>query len=124
MPPTMVEELNEVLSAQEATMTRIFGEDSATRQIRRSADWNRRVIETANFMADVQEGRSPRWLFWEAMTRSDFPLLLGDVMNRQLLGEYTQWPSVWPSIARRRVVNDFRPANSFSFDSNDRGLPE
>jgi len=45
----------------------------------------------------------------EALTRSDFPILLGGVFDRELLAQYKQVTPIWQSFARRSVVKDFRP---------------
>jgi hypothetical protein len=46
--------------------------------------------------------------FKEAMTTSDFPLLFGDIVDRQLYAAYQQIPIRWDRIARRGTVRDFR----------------
>ena len=44
----------------------------------------------------------------EAMSRSDFPILFGDVLYRRLASAYAVQPQVWSKIAQRVTVNDFR----------------
>lgn len=44
----------------------------------------------------------------EAMTRSDFPILFGDVLYRRLARAYQARPTVWQRVAQRVTVNDFR----------------
>ena len=44
----------------------------------------------------------------EAMTRSDFPILFGDILYRRLARAYQARPSIWPSVAKRVVAPDFR----------------
>ena len=44
----------------------------------------------------------------EAMSRSDFPILFGDVLYRRLARAYAAQPQVWQKIAKRELVNDFR----------------
>lgn len=45
----------------------------------------------------------------EAMSTSDFPILFGEVIDRELMAQYQAMPSTWRSFARRTVVRDFRP---------------
>jgi hypothetical protein len=44
----------------------------------------------------------------EALTTSDFPILLGGVFDRELLAQYEDITPVWQSFARRSIVKDFR----------------
>lgn len=44
----------------------------------------------------------------EAMSRSDFPLMFGDVLYRRLARAYQVQPQVWSKIAKRETVSDFR----------------
>lgn len=56
-------------------------------------------------------------LFRESMTRSDFPLLTGDVLDRMALARYREFPSAWRSFAK--VVNtlrDFRTVRRLALD--------
>lgn len=55
----------------------------------------------------------------ETMTTSDFPLLFGDTLDRQMLGQYQEWPLTWPAIARRATVRDFRAVKRFTLDGLD-----
>lgn len=54
--------------------------------------------------------------FQEAMSRSDFQLLFGDVLDRQLLGTYNTLPVNWQAVARRGRVRDFRTVRRFTLD--------
>lgn len=62
--------------------------------------------------------------FKEAMTTSDFPLLFGDIFDRQLYAAYQQMPVNWTSIAKRGQVRDFRQVSRFTIDGADSSLPE
>lgn len=44
----------------------------------------------------------------EAMSRSDFPILFGDVLYRRLVRAYQARPTVWQRVAQRVTVSDFR----------------
>ena len=45
----------------------------------------------------------------EALTTSDFPILLGSVFDRELMAQYEDISPVWQAFARRSIVKDFRP---------------
>ncbi len=44
----------------------------------------------------------------EAMSRSDFPILFGDVLSRELVRRYRAYQTIWQQFAARTTVNDFR----------------
>lgn len=109
----------ETIRAEEADTTRLFaGDGRRIRGHRRSQDptYMARLTEAANFIADVYDGRLPMSRLEEAMTTSDFPLLFGDVLDRQLVAAYQQTPQVWRAYAKAGTVRDFRPASRFAID--------
>lgn len=55
-------------------------------------------------------------LLKEAMTTSDFPLLFGDVLDRQVLANYAETPYTWDMYCKRATLNDFRLARMFRVD--------
>ena len=62
------------------------------------------------------EGNYPG-IFREAMTRSDFPLLTGDVLDRMALGRYREFPSPWRSFFRvTQSLRDFRTVRRLKSD--------
>lgn len=71
--------------------------------------YRRRLAEAATLVADVFSGRRRPWALTEAMSTSDFPLLFGDVLDRQILANYADTPQTWPLYVDRQVVQDFRP---------------
>ena len=75
-----------------------------------------RVAEAAQFVSDVLAGKRPAYLLQEAMSTSDFPNLMGDVLDRQLLGRYQEVPVTWPNYAKRARVRDFRSVSRFAVD--------
>ena len=62
--------------------------------------------------------------FEEAMTTSDFSLLFADILDRQVLGSYQDWPSTWAMYARRGTTRDFRPVKRFALDGASSTLDE
>ncbi len=79
-------------------------------------DWDRRVAECAGLFSDVYGGRRPDWHLREAMTTSDFPLLFGDLLYRQLLGNYMPYPVTYPKWCRIMEVKDFRNLHMYTID--------
>lgn len=81
-------------------------------------DYARRVALTAGLIADVKEGKKPAYYLQEAMTTSDFPILYGDIQQRQILGSYKAWPITYPSYFGIMEVADFRAYNFYTFDGD------
>lgn len=101
-----------------------------------------KVASAVQLISDLQSGRAPSYFLQEAlaprtyqvcmaieqnypglfqvreaMTRSDFPLLTGDVLDRMALGRYREFPSPWRLFAK--VVNtlrDFRTVRRIAAD--------
>ncbi len=121
----MFEETIEAVAAQDATVQSLFG-GNAERRISRAADprYVRRVHECARFMAEVYSGQRPIHHLKEAMSTSDFPLLFGNVVDRQVLQAYREAPAVWPAFVRRVVKADFREApTTYQLTGGDNRLP-
>jgi hypothetical protein len=58
--------------------------------------------------------------FSEAQTTSDFPLLVGDVLDRMLLQRFNEAPQVWREyISVGRPLRDFRTARMITTDGGD-----
>lgn len=92
--------------------------ESGQRLSRRRSDpaYLQRLAETAAFLADVVDGKRDAYWLREALSTSDFPLLMGDILDRQLLANYREWPVTWPAIARRGTVRDFRQVRRVGLD--------
>jgi hypothetical protein len=74
------------------------------------------VSEAAEFLSDVMSGHRPAYLLQEALSTSDFPLLMGDVLDRQLLGNYTSFQPTWQNYCKRATVRDFRTVRRIQMD--------
>jgi len=112
-------QLVETLRAEEASPQRLFGSEGiGLRSGNRAKDptYLARLREAAEFMADLFEGRRHPYLLREAMTTSDFPLLFGDILDRQLLGRYAETPSTIGAYVTMKTVRDFRAAKLFTVD--------
>jgi len=90
----------------------------------RSREGMRATAMLAQVIADVKRGIRPDWHLQEAMGTDDFPLLFGDLLYRQLLGNYMPWPVTYPSWMRVVEVKDFRSLNLYTLDGGQGILPE
>lgn len=75
-----------------------------------------RIAEAAEFLADVLDGRRSTFWLQEALSTSDFPLLMGDILDRQLLGRYNEIPATYRSYCRIGSVRDFRTVRRLQTD--------
>jgi hypothetical protein len=104
-------DLIESVDAERASVANLFGDAGRsirTNPLRTREGYLKRLSEAARFIADVYRGRRDPRQLREAMTTSDFPLLFGDVLDRQMLGHYQETPQTYRNIARVRTVPDFR----------------
>lgn len=117
-------DLLESFDAHDATLDRLYGGEGHRHGHNKNPEWLGKVARTAEFVAHVLEGRRPLYQLKEAMSRSDFPLLFGDVLDRVVLAKYQEWPVVWTRIAQRKTANDFRTLQRFYTDGGDEGVYE
>jgi hypothetical protein len=117
-------DLIETIRAEEASVARLYGGDGRPVRGGQDARYLRRLAEAAKLIADVKAGRRPIHRLQEAMTTSDFPQLMGDILDRQLLGSYTEAPYTWNLVARRATVPDFRTVKRFTLDGAEGTLDE
>lgn len=99
-----------------------------------------RVASAAELMADVLAGRAPAWALKEAMaptsthtlraidqnyphlvregySTSDFPYLMGDVLDRMMLDRFREFPQGWRRYIRvSRPLRDFREVRRLALD--------
>lgn len=67
-----------------------------------------KLSEAAAFMLSVFEGRRSMAALQEALSTSDFPLLMGDTLERMLMERYKQMGAAWLGVFKRVTVRDFR----------------
>lgn len=101
-----------------------FSELRAGRAIQESRrdrpEYKARLKEGYDFLQGVIRGRIPGYKLEEAMTVSDFPLIFGDILQRELLGGYASMPVSWPLYVRRRTLPDAtRQARRLAYDGID-----
>lgn len=105
-------DLIETLTQREAHIQRIFARDGFNithpHARRNNPRYQKRVREAGKLWAGFCTGRIRRHYLQEAMSTSDFPLLFGDVIDRQVLAAYTEWPTTYRTIAKIGTVPDFR----------------
>ncbi|MBZ0315090.1 MAG: Mu-like prophage major head subunit gpT family protein [Anaerolineae bacterium] len=72
-----------------------------------------RLAEVATGYKRVISGRASlaRW-FTESMVSADFPVLLGDTLDRLVLTAYATYAPTYTAFMRRRTVRDFRSVGS------------
>jgi hypothetical protein len=122
-------ELVETIRAEEATRERaksFFTENGMRRaggNIRNHPQYQVMLAEALKLVARARTSRRGMDLFNEAMGTADFPLIMGDVLDRQLLGSYTETPQTWAMYCRRGTVPDFRTVKRFAVDGAEGVLP-
>lgn len=111
----------ETIQAEEASIQRLFQGEGTRVRGRRSQDprYMEHLREAASLYADVLDGRRPMHYLREAMTTSDFPNLFGDILDRQLLGAYREFPTSYREFVRVSTVTDFRTVKRFAVDGAD-----
>lgn len=114
----------ESVRAEDASFSRLFGgEGTSVRSVRRdNPRYQRSLLEAAKLYEGVLAGRVKMHRLEEAMSTSDFPLLFGDIIDRQMLGRYAEWPSVWERFLKRSTVRDFRTVSRFALDGAEGAL--
>ena len=58
----------------------------------------------------------------EALTTSDFPLLFGDVLDRQVLAAYKGVPAVWKQYTKLSTNKDFKASDRYAITGGDQAL--
>ncbi len=116
----------ETIEAADASVSNLFGGDGVRIRtgIRRSPEYMRNLVEAARFMETIYAGRRPIHHLREALSTSDFPILFGDILDRQLLGAYREIPPVWQNYIRRGTVPDFRTVQRRAVDGLEGRIPE
>jgi len=88
-----------------------WGGYAALSEINKGEGYEQKLTETINLLSNAK-GLPPhkiRYLLQEALTTSDFPLLFGDVLDRQVLASYKAVPPVWKAFVRPSTVPRIYP---------------
>lgn len=114
------------IRVEEASIQKLFGNvvGKGVRTLKKSPRYMRALAEAAKLIADVKLGRRHSYHLQEAMTSSDFPYLFGDILDRQALANYREWPVSWPNYVHRARVRDFRTVKRFRAYGLDQVLTE
>lgn len=102
-------ELVETIRAEEATAKTAFAGEGVRITSKNSPEYKHKLVEAVNLVNDVIKGKPlAAFKFQEAMSTSDFPILFGDVIDRQMLASYAETPTTYSSWAHVAEVPDFR----------------
>jgi len=116
--------LIETMRAEDASHEKLFGDlGPSARVLRKRPNYTQLLKESLGIIKRARMGKMGMIRFEEAMGTADFPLMMGDVLDRQMLGYYTEWPQTWPTYARRSTVPDFRTVKRFTLDGAEGALP-
>lgn len=107
-------EVIERMRGQEADVASLFGGEGTRLADRRRS--NAELAEAHQFLNDIKTGRRKFWQFEEAMSTSDFPVLMGDILDRQLLGGYQEIEPSWQGYVKKGTVRDFRKVKRVAVD--------
>lgn len=107
-------EVLETIRAEDASAERLFGgEGTGAHSLEQMKQYQAKLVEAAKLVGEVVKGRRPMYVLREAMSTSDFPYLFGDIIDRQVLANYREWPVVWRTYCKRATVSDFRSVKRF-----------
>lgn len=82
-------------------------------------DHMNRLTEAQNLITAVNKGRKPFYYLKEAMTTSDFPILFGEIIDRQLLAGYVEFPTSYSKFCKIGTVPDFRLVDRYTMDGGE-----
>ncbi len=80
------------------------------------------LIYNGTYQGKVIAPHVREYLLQEAMTTSDFPLLFGDVLDRQVLAAYKATEPVWKKFTKLSTNRDFRNSDRYRFSGGDEVL--
>ena len=80
-------------------------------EVKRPEGYEQKLKETVDLLANAHGWPSHRHEFMlrEALTTSDFPLLFGDVLDRQVLASYKAVDPVWKAFTKAGTVRRIFP---------------
>lgn len=118
-------EVLDSIRAEEASTESLFeGEGRGVHSLESMKAYQAKLMEAAKLVEAVVKGKRPVYVLREAMSTSDFPYLFGDIIDRQILANYREWPVVWPNYCKRSVVSDFRAVKRFYLTGGESILSE
>ena len=96
------------------------------RESRKSPDHDERLLEVVNLLTNKAgyPDHKREYLMKEVLTTSDFPILFGEVLDRQVLAAFKDTPQVMPRICRKATCRDFRTVHRYEISDGDQRLEE
>lgn len=107
-------ELIENMKQEKANVRDAFKEDGES--VRSKEENLAKIAEGAEFLEEIKTGKKPLYLFREAMSTSDFPLIFGQIIDRQLLGNYKAFSANYSQYTKVERVRDFRTVDRYYID--------
>jgi len=92
--------------------------------VNRGEGYEQKLIETIDLLSNAYNLPSHKheYLIREALTTSDFPLLFGDVLDRQVLASYKAVDPVWKAFTKMSTVKDFKVSDRYAITGGDQVL--
>lgn len=112
-------QLIDTMRAEHASREKLFDDErgmTTARSIRKRHNYNNLLHEALSVLEAARRGRYGMMQFEEAMGTADFPLLMADVLDRQMYGTYMETPQTWMTYCRKSTVPDFRSVKRFAVD--------
>lgn len=107
--------LIENVKQEKASLHELFGDAGLrVRNANSSQKYYEKFARAAELISDVYSGKLGGHVLKEAMTISDFPLLFGDVLDRQMLANYLETPQTYRNFTKVGRVRDFRTVKRFT----------
>lgn len=84
--------------------------------------YRRKSLAVAKLYNEALRTDAGKFFFNESMSTSDFPLLFGDILDRQVLKGYQELPASWSQYSKRGSVPDFRDVKRFDITGGESTL--
>ena len=97
----------------------------ALSEVNRPEGYEQRLTEVINLLSNAKgfPAHKREYLIREAMTTSDFPILFGDVLDRQVLASYKATEPVWKAYTKQSTNRDFKVSKRIAIAGGDGMLP-
>lgn len=117
-------EVVESIHRDHSSAVEVFRGEGRRARGQKSPTYLARLSEAVKLVADVFSGKKPVYLLQEAMTRADFPILFGDVVDRMLLASYREMPATYRNYISVGSVRDFRTVKALTVDGGESTLEQ
>jgi len=96
----------------------------ALNDVGRGEGYEQKLKETIDLLSNANNLPPHRreYLLREALTTSDFPLLFGDVLDRQVLAAYKAVDPVWKAFVKISTNRDFKVSDRYAITGGDQVL--